>query len=307
MLKRTLKHLICKAASSLPHGAREALLDEMANSIDAHRALAKLAKNLRVSYFGAGGKWGPIISSADDLVILPRYADTGDWSPELLPLVEAFFNGSNGLYLDIGANIGLTTIPVARNPFIQCIAFEPDPTNFLCLSINVRSCVQNNNVTLHQLALLDADGPVSLSLASDGNIGDHRIGEPKGTHGSSITVEGRRLDDVLEVPSCPLAIKIDTQGAEPAVIAGGRAIMDQAGLVVMEFSPSMMMGMGGDVSIVLDYLATFSQIAIAKGDAHEAIRFRPAVESCEKLHHFNSVSKFDANAYLDVYALRSSG
>ena len=41
-----------------------------------------------------------------------------------------FFGTDPGTYIDVGAHIGFTTIPIARNPRIRCIAFEPEPVNF---------------------------------------------------------------------------------------------------------------------------------------------------------------------------------
>jgi FkbM family methyltransferase len=55
-------------------------------------------------------------------------------------LFSNFFQANDGgTYLDIGANIGLTTIPIAQLPDVQCIAFEPAPENFRNVQANVRA------------------------------------------------------------------------------------------------------------------------------------------------------------------------
>ncbi len=46
--------------------------------------------------------------------------------------------GSNKQFVDIGANIGTTSIPLAINNFIGRIyAFEPDPNNFHLFEYNI--------------------------------------------------------------------------------------------------------------------------------------------------------------------------
>ena len=53
----------------------------------------------------------------------------------------------------------------------------------------------------------------------------------------TIEVEALPLDDAAGEAQQPLVIKIDTQGAEPYVFAGGREVIGRAGLLVSEFWP----------------------------------------------------------------------
>ena len=59
-----------------------------------------------------------------------------------------------------------------------------------------------------------------------------------------------------------VAAKIDTQGAEPFVIAGGREVLSCVGLLAIEFSPYHMRNLGSDPDVVLDFLATFTRLAV---------------------------------------------
>ena len=45
----------------------------------------------------------------------------------------------------------------------------------------------------------------------------------------------------------PLAVKIDTQGAEPFVVSGGKETLGRAGLIVSEFGPDGMAQLGGNL------------------------------------------------------------
>ena len=81
------------------------------------------------------GQFGDIVSSPADRTIFSVYASTGTWAQSTNSLFSSFFSESHGgTYLDIGANIGLTTIPIAQLPGVQCVAFEPAPENFRNLS-----------------------------------------------------------------------------------------------------------------------------------------------------------------------------
>src|SRR6185436_16328316 len=45
---------------------------------------------------------------------------------ELIEMLTRFFDKHRaGTFIDIGANIGLITIPIAKLPFVRCRCFEP--------------------------------------------------------------------------------------------------------------------------------------------------------------------------------------
>lgn len=75
---------------------------------------------------------------------------------------DFFTRAGSGTYLDIGANIGLTTIPVAQNPRVACKAFEPAPHNFRYLSHNVAANCPHGNVDLFNLALFDRRATMTM-------------------------------------------------------------------------------------------------------------------------------------------------
>ena len=78
--------------------------------------------------------------------MLPTYAKTGRWNHEMNERLTSFFAKDGGTYIDVGANIGLTTIPTAQNPNVNVIAFEPDPCQFSlslsqrCPKLQVQQC-----------------------------------------------------------------------------------------------------------------------------------------------------------------------
>ncbi|HET6239527.1 MAG TPA: FkbM family methyltransferase [Acetobacteraceae bacterium] len=55
-----------------------------------------------------------------------------------------------------------------------------------------------------------------------------------------IRVQAVPLDDFFDKVTGPLAVKVDTQGAERFVIAGDTRIFTRACLIAMEFCPFLM-------------------------------------------------------------------
>ena len=101
------------------------------------------------------------------------------------------------------------------------------PTIFGILCRNVSMNCRGGNVRFHAIALCDRDGDLTFELAPKAG-GDNRIRTGSQSDDQlnesarpTIKVPGRRLDMMLPRPiRRPLGIKIDTQGAEPLVVAG---------------------------------------------------------------------------------------
>ena len=218
-------------------------------------------------------------------------------------MFKNLFAEHGGTYLDIGANIGLTVIPIAQNPQVACYAFEPEPTNFHYLSENVFLNCRAGNVRLLNLALYDRNATLPFEIA-ERHSGDHRIsvidveGELNEQDRKKISVSAKRLDDVITNITTPLAAKIDVQGAEPFVLAGGRDTLSQASLLSLEFWPYSMRRMGGDISAVIAFLTEhFQEGSISPGDKDKQTAWQPIVSVASFLHEF---AKTDKRDYLDV-------
>jgi hypothetical protein len=119
-----VRRIVRRIAGRLSEGAKAIAIKELASN-GLHRLAAMNIESVSVR-----GEYGLITQSIDDRVILPFYARTGTSAPEANARLVAFFAGKEGTYIEIGANIGLTTIAVAQNPNVDCIAVEADPGNF---------------------------------------------------------------------------------------------------------------------------------------------------------------------------------
>jgi FkbM family methyltransferase len=258
------------------------------------------------------GQFGDILSSPADRTIFAVYASTGTWAQNTNSLFSEFFSeNQGGTYLDIGANIGLTTIPIAQLPGVQCVAFEPAPENFRNLQANVRANCDPGKVRTLQLALFEKEGELDFEL-SNYNLGDHRL---TGGETSLVAAEKRRVISVqagpldsldLVRPGCALGVKIDTQGAEPFIIAGGRKTLSRAQLLVLEWCPYMIARMGGDPLVVLQFLRESFRIgSIWRAEAGtEASQYLPMGEICDRLRHTFPAHEKDENYYVDIVAMK---
>ena len=132
--------------------------------------------------------------------------------------------------VDVGANIGYYTLLMARR-VKRVYAIEPDREIFAILKKNVE---ENNlkNVLLYNAAASDKKEKKYL-IKDEENMGNSRLGDKKG-----VLVNCLRLDDILVNEQKISAIKIDTQGWEPAVVEGAEKIIKRdSPTLFLEYSP----------------------------------------------------------------------
>ena len=309
-MKKFAKNMLLRSFRALPLSARMMILHELANNIGGFKAAGDIARGVGLTGFVAEGDAGVIRGALDDDAALARYAKYGSWAPRERSLFRSLFAERGGTYLDIGANIGLTVIPISQNPQVKCYAFEPEPTNFRHLSENVSVNCHADNVRLLNVALFDKNATLPFEIALR-HSGDHRIsmidaeGKLDEHNRKKIWVPAKRLDDVITELSEPIAAKIDVQGAEPFVIAGGRNILSQTSLLSLEFWPYSMRRMGGDIGAVIAFLAQhFQQGSISPGDKDEQPMWQPIASVATFLHKF-SKEKNGTDDYLDVTARKA--
>ena len=286
-MKALAKTVLVQSIRALPLRARRIILDDLARNIGDFKAAGNIARMVGVTGFVAEGDAGAIRGALDDDAALAKYARDGVWSPREASLFKNLFAEQGGTYLDIGANIGLTVIPIAQNPQVACHAFEPEPTNFRYLSENVFLNCRAGNVRLLNLALFDRDATLPFEIA-ERHSGDHRIsvidveGELGEQDRKKISVSAKRLDDVIT----------------DIVLAGGRKTLSQASLLSLEFWPYSMRRMGGDISAVIAFLAEhFHEGSISPGDKDERTAWQPIGSVASYLHEF---AKTGTRDYLDV-------
>lgn len=145
---------------------------------------------------------------------------------EVETLMEAARPGT--VAVDIGANVGIFTIPLAYAVGTDGAvwAFEPLPENIDRLRANV---IENQlaNIRLFAEAASETDGAISFRVAGDSAFGSTReVFYGHGT-GRSLTVPAVRLDAVWRSRGMPIVsvVKIDVEGAEVAVLRGAQDVI----------------------------------------------------------------------------------
>lgn len=163
--------------------------------------------------------------------------------------------------IDVGANIGIHTIPLARRigDAGRVVAFEPDPDNFALLLENL----QGNgiyNVTPRNVALSTYSGKALLyqSVVNRGALSLHpdNVQLPDDTL-PPITVQVATGDEILATLDRPISlIKVDVEGAEPAVLEGLRDTYHKntEAILVFEFYPPYIVNFGVDPLKFLQHL-----------------------------------------------------
>lgn len=140
-----------------------------------------------------------------------------------------------GTVLDIGANIGMTTVPLSKKLKASSIAaFEPIPSNVAALKKIIRffNC---RNVTVYPMALGDTNGRIQMIMPVINHVKkqglSHVVKDQSQVYegGETFSVPMMRLDEVTELKTERriTAIKIDVEQFEYAVLSGGLHLLNQ--------------------------------------------------------------------------------
>jgi len=182
------------------------------------------------------------LSALDDHII--QYGVIGDWlavqTDRLVP--------ENGIIFDIGANIGLLTTVFAKRyvPNGKVYAYEPDLQNVSQLKVNIdinhfnhvyilpialQSDPKCQQATLHIRRTIDGDGKENRGLSSLLELPVYEV-EKQLVLSSTLDKEVKRMG-VNRIDF----IKIDVEGAEYEVLAGGeKSITEFHPVIQYEYS-----------------------------------------------------------------------
>jgi len=210
------------------------------------------------------GEYGIFEGSIHDEVVHGHYRREGTWSPEIQALLaDQLFPEGRGTFLDIGANIGLVSIPLAERRRVRCLAFEPEPSNFQWLERNIALHQLASLFTTFNLALHSEETRLCFEL-SPSNFGDHRVRGTAPAEGGAertlIEVPACRLDDLVRVQDLPRPVvaKIDTQGSELRVLRGAERSLPYIDHLICEFWPHGLRRMGDRAEDLIELFRGFS-------------------------------------------------
>jgi FkbM family methyltransferase len=161
-----------------------------------------------------------------------------------------------GVMIDIGANIGRTSIPRVILGDVRAVyAAEPEPRNYACLVQNVIEHGMRGFVLPDQVAIGAGRGEVRLRRSR--YPGGHRV----------LYQDTRKPVETVTVPLVPLDewldrlhvereavsfVKVDTQGSELAVLRGAQSLLARTHIAwQLELDPALLRSAGADVASVL--------------------------------------------------------
>lgn len=307
--KKIASSLLTSAVRRLPWGGQQAVIAALYPEFGKQFGfLSNLAQMSGIDGFLVNGDYGWIQGSSRDQAVLRMYAEKRRFAEETNELLTAFFRESEapGTYVDVGGNIGLTTIPVSQLRHVSCVTIEPEPTNFFHLQENVRRNCAHRNVRAVNMAVYKQPGELQFEIAAT-NMGDHRLhfarsaGAQEEHLRSVIKVKADTLDRIVGSQISRLAVKIDVQGAEPFVFEGGTHTLAKAELLVLEFWPYSMSRMAANPEVIFESLTkNFRWLATAAGDTSAMSARRPAADVVTDLRAYALKHAADAYDYLDV-------
>ncbi|HEY9099279.1 MAG TPA: FkbM family methyltransferase [Thiobacillus sp.] len=139
-----------------------------------------------------------------------------DWAE--IKLLQSYA-GKDGVFLDIGANIGYYALMAVHHGAGTVLAFEPNPKVFARLKFNIEANDLSNTITALPFALGDKVDTVTMTV-SESDMGGSHISHLSGLAGTSIEVEMKPLAEVISSQGISQvdALKIDVEGMEDAVL-----------------------------------------------------------------------------------------
>ncbi len=176
-----------------------------------------------------------------------------DAIPLMLSLDEKIKKSRIGF--DIGANIGITSIWMAKNSGIV-YSFEPEPNNIQRFKQNL-SINFINNVNIINKAVSDIDGQAELFLYE--SYGHHSLADKHVSNVlEKINVETVMLDtfckdhNILEID----VLKVDVEGYELNVLNGCKELLlsGKIHLIIFEHSPILFRKQQRELEQVIKYL-----------------------------------------------------
>lgn len=204
--------------------------------------------------------WGRDVDEDDEAVVAES------WVENVYEIHEGLFGDSN-VMIDIGANIGATSIFAASlsddwedKQKIKVLAYEPEPHNIDYLYENIKTNGKEDQVKVFKYAI---GGRREMVYINDGS-GSSQIGADEIT---GQKVEQIRLEDIYadnKVANCDL-LKIDVEGSEYDIILNTPDdILKKAAHIRIEFHAY---GKGRDFGKMIDKLCrNFNVHIVGKPD-----------------------------------------
>ena len=193
-----------------------------------------------------------LVPAEDERLLASMYESGGRLEPGTVGVISALL-GEGDWAVDVGAHIGATVLPAARQvgPTGRVVAVEPASRVGNLLRRSIRMNGLEDRISLHACAAGESLGRAALNL---GPMTGHSSLLALPDADRSESVEVRPLDDLVEPGQAIRLVKLDAEGFELQVWRGmGRIIADNPTLAVLvEFGPTHLDRAGVTVESWLD-------------------------------------------------------
>jgi FkbM family methyltransferase len=172
-----------------------------------------------------------------DSIVGQLLFDRGTFERDETALIGARLDcaGPDAVMLDVGANLGWHSLNAARRPGVARIyAFEPAASTRGFLERNVRRNPAGRKIEVVPVALADRSGTATFSFCAD-DAYSSLAPDDRRPVACEYPVRVLRLDDWVAAAGLTRIdfVKLDVEGAEPAVIAG-------AAVTLRRFRPELL-------------------------------------------------------------------
>ena len=189
-----------------------------------------------------------LLFSSPNRMTLWRAQSLTTKEPDTLEWINGF--SRDDVMLDIGANVGMYTIVAAKVYGVKVFAFEPESSNFALLNKNIFINNLQGVAKAFPVAVAEKSGFGDLNLSQFKPGGScHNFGEAidfKHEPFNASYVQGAystTIDDLINMQAIPMPqhIKIDVDGIEEKVIAGGKETLKRPELksVLIEINTNL--------------------------------------------------------------------
>lgn len=175
---------------------------------------------------------GPILFVSPHPRALEYPRDFAAREPETRAWIDAFDNPC--VVWDIGANIGAYSLYAALRPGVEVLAFEPAAANYAALCENINANGRQDTIHAYCVAFNDRTILATLNMEDDSAGGfPNAFGAERNADGLMLRTTARQgavgfaIDDFREFFQLPAPnyLKLDIDGIEDKVLAGGRGTL----------------------------------------------------------------------------------
>lgn len=168
----------------------------------------------------------------------------GLWEPDLTHFIDTRLQ-ANDVFVDVGANIGYFSLLASQRVGAhgKVVAIDALPSNFAELQHNISKNPSTENIRAINQAVSDEVGTLQVYAGPSHNVGLATTAPGQRQHlRHEASIEAAPLSELLSVQEISRArvLKIDVEGAEPAVLAGMSKFLENSHPeleILVELSP----------------------------------------------------------------------